>query len=158
MLTVQYAKDPFYNDPENQTVFLTVKFVEMASELPFNATPYDDMDYGRELCANAKNGDYGVVKSWMENPNYMPPSITPNRLINIVVGAEYNQELVGVNAKTPYNIVSVNSLPDGLIITNNFITGVPTVAGNFNCDVKITDALNNEGIVKLSITTTVIVQ
>ena len=34
MLTVEYAKDPFYNDPDNITVFLTVKFVEIADELP----------------------------------------------------------------------------------------------------------------------------
>ena len=74
MLTIQYAKDPFYNDPDNVTVFLTVKFVEIADELPFTATPYDDMSYGRELCTNAKNGDYGTVKSWEENPHYVPPT------------------------------------------------------------------------------------
>ena len=74
MLTIQYAKDPFYNDPDNVTVFLTVKFVEIADELPFTATPYDDMPYGVELCTNAKNGDYGVVKSWEENPHYVPPT------------------------------------------------------------------------------------
>lgn len=74
MLTIEYAKDPFYNDPDNVTVFLTVKFVEIADELPFTATPYDDMPYGVELYTNAKNGDYGVVKSWEENPHYVPPT------------------------------------------------------------------------------------
>lgn len=74
MLTVQYAKDPFYNDPENETVFLTVKFVEFAEELPFTATPYDDMDYGRKLCSDAKDGVYGPVGSWEQNPHYVPPT------------------------------------------------------------------------------------
>ena len=73
MLTIQYAKDPFYNDAENITVFLTVKFEEIADELPFTATPYDDMPYGVELCTNAKLGMYGTVKSWEENPHYVPP-------------------------------------------------------------------------------------
>jgi hypothetical protein len=73
MLTIQYAKNPFYNDPDNVTVFLTVKFEEMAEELPFTATPYDDMDYGRQLCFNAKAELYGPIKSWEENPYYTPP-------------------------------------------------------------------------------------
>lgn len=77
MLTIEYAKNPFYNDPNNETVLLTVKFVEIADELPFTATPYDDMPYGVELCINAKNGDYGVVKSWEENPHYAPPIEQP---------------------------------------------------------------------------------
>ena len=70
MLTIQYAKDPFYNDPNNEAVLLTVKFVEFDDEMPFNATPYDSMSYGKELCANAKNGDYGVIRPWEENPYY----------------------------------------------------------------------------------------
>ena len=72
MLTIEYAKNPFYNDPDNITILLTVKFEEFAEEMPFNATPYDPMPYGRELCENAKNGNYGVVKPWEENPHYSP--------------------------------------------------------------------------------------
>jgi len=72
MLTIEYAKDPFYNDTNNETVFLTVKFVEMAEELPFTATPYDDMPYGVQLCSDAKAGMYGTVRPWTENPHYFP--------------------------------------------------------------------------------------
>jgi hypothetical protein len=74
MLTIQYAKNPFYNDAENETVLLTVKFEEFADEMPFTATPYDDMPYGVELCTNAKLSMYGTVRSWEENPNYVPPN------------------------------------------------------------------------------------
>jgi hypothetical protein len=73
MLTVQYAKNPFYNDPDNVTVFLTVKFEEIAEELPFTAAPYDCMQYGVDLCVNAKAGLYGPVRPWEENPHYIPP-------------------------------------------------------------------------------------
>ena len=77
MLTIEYAKDPFYNDSNNETVFLTVKFEEIGEELPFTATPYDDMPYGRELCADAKLGKFGVVRPYEENPNYIPPQEQP---------------------------------------------------------------------------------
>jgi hypothetical protein len=79
MLTIEYAKDPFYNDANNETVFLTVKFEEFAEELPFCANSQDNTQYGRDLCANAKNGDYGTVKSWHENPHYTPPEPTADQ-------------------------------------------------------------------------------
>ena len=71
MLTIEYAKDPFYNDLDNVTVFLTVKFVEIAEELPFCANDYDPMPYGRELHANALRGDYGTITP------YTPPPAPP---------------------------------------------------------------------------------
>jgi hypothetical protein len=83
MLTIEYAKDPFYNDVQNETVLLTVKFEEFAEELPFTATPFDDMPYGVQLCTNAKLGMYGTVKSWEENPHYIPPTEAKQLQTNI---------------------------------------------------------------------------
>jgi len=152
MLTVEYAKDPFYNDPNNITVFLTVKFVEMADELPFTATPYDDMPYGVELCTNAKNGDYGTVRPWTENPHYVSPSVSPQSLPNAQKDVGYTQALDGVNAGTPYVITAIDALPNGLSIANNTITGTPTVTGDFSFKVQITDSLNDTGETTLTLT------
>lgn len=67
MLTIQYAKDPKYNSFDNGSIFLIVKFVEFAEELPFNATPYDPEPWGVELYNNAQAGQYGPVAP------YVPP-------------------------------------------------------------------------------------
>lgn len=152
MLTIEYAKDPFYNDPDNLTVFLKVKFVEIADELPFTATPYDDQEYGVELCTNAKNGDYGTVKPWNQNPHYTPPSVNPQYLPNAQKDSQYTQILTGSNAGTPYVITAIDALPTGLSITNNTITGVPTVTGDFSFKVQITDAQNDTGQTTLTLT------
>lgn len=151
MLTIEYAKNPFYNDPDNLTVFLTVKFVEIAEELPFTATPYDDMDYGRELCANAKNGNYGPVSAWSQNPNYFPPSVSPKSLPNAQKDSQYQQELKGVNAASPYVISTVDALPAGLNIANNIISGTPTVAGSYSFKVQIKDAQSDTGETTLNL-------
>ena len=67
MLTVQYAKDPVYDNAEGTFINLIVKFEEFAEEMPFGATPNDPEEYGRELYANAKAGLYGEVAP------YVPP-------------------------------------------------------------------------------------
>lgn len=67
MLTIQYAKDPVYVNAEGTFINLIVKFEEFADEMPFGATPTDPEEYGRELYANAKAGQYGEVAP------YVPP-------------------------------------------------------------------------------------
>jgi hypothetical protein len=62
MLTIEYAKNPKYNSEDQKQILLTVKFVEIAEELPFNATDFDCEEHGRILYANALNGDYGTVE------------------------------------------------------------------------------------------------
>ena len=71
MLTIEYAKNPWYSEPTLQDIQLTVKFVEIAEELPFCANDYDPMPYGRELHANALRGDYGTITP------YTPPPAPP---------------------------------------------------------------------------------
>jgi hypothetical protein len=60
-LTPTSAHSPTYNDETGNSVFLYVKFEEFEDELPFAATTYDVMDYGRQLYANAVAGMYGPV-------------------------------------------------------------------------------------------------
>lgn len=68
MLTIEYAKDPKYTSQDGNHIYLIVKFVEFADELPFGATPYDVEPWGVELYNNAKAGQYGPVAP------YVPPN------------------------------------------------------------------------------------
>lgn len=65
MLTIEYAKNPSYSDADGQIINLIVKFYEMASEMPFGATPYDPMPYGVELYNNALAGLYGPIAPYI---------------------------------------------------------------------------------------------
>lgn len=67
MLTVQYAKNPVWNDDTGQAVLLDVKFVEFSDEVPFTATSYDDMPYGVDLYNRAVAGEFGPIAP------YVPP-------------------------------------------------------------------------------------
>jgi len=75
MLTIQYAKDPKSVNEANTEIDLTVKFVEIADELPFTATPYDTEPYGVELYNNAVAGQYGEVAP------YVPPPLLPEPVV-----------------------------------------------------------------------------
>jgi hypothetical protein len=73
MLTIEYAKNPVWNNPEHDAIFLIVKFVEMADELPFTATPYDVEPYGVELYNNAVAGEYGEIAPYVPPPEPVQP-------------------------------------------------------------------------------------
>ena len=68
MLTIESARDPRYSAPDNSTIDLIVKFVEMKHELPFTANPNDITDYGPDLYYRAQAGEYGPVAPY-ESPN-----------------------------------------------------------------------------------------
>ena len=66
MLTLQYAKDPIWNNAENTSIHLTVKWEEFVEELPFGATSFDPEDYGIDLFNRAKAGEFGTVAPYVE--------------------------------------------------------------------------------------------
>ena len=72
MLTIQYAKNPSWNNEEHTAINLTVKFEEISEELPFLATSYDPMPYGVELFNNAVAGEYGEVAPYIPIPTDQP--------------------------------------------------------------------------------------
>ena len=74
MLTIEYAKDPAFVTADSNEIDLTVKFVEIAEELPFTATPFDPEPYGVELFNNAVAGDYGNIAPYVPPP---PPPEPP---------------------------------------------------------------------------------
>jgi hypothetical protein len=68
MLTIQYAKNPVWNDAEHTSVDLTVKFEEFNEELPFAATSYDPMPYGVELYNRAVANEFGEIAPYVAPP------------------------------------------------------------------------------------------
>lgn len=61
MFTLQYAKDPIWNNEEGTSILLTVKWEEFNEELPFGATSYDSEPWGVDLYNRAKAGEFGTV-------------------------------------------------------------------------------------------------
>ena len=73
MFTLQYAKNPIWNDDSGQAIFLIVKWEEFNEEHPFTAASYDSMPHGVDLYNRAKAGEFGVVAP------YVAPIETPNQ-------------------------------------------------------------------------------
>ena len=76
MLTIEYAKDPVWNNEKHTAIHLIVKFLEIPEELPFLATPDDPMPYGVELFNNAVAGNYGTVAPYVPPPPLVQPTTT----------------------------------------------------------------------------------
>lgn len=56
-----YAKNPAWANRSQTLINLTVRFEEIAEDLPFTANPNDPEVHGRDLYARAKAGEFGNV-------------------------------------------------------------------------------------------------
>ena len=65
MFTLQYAKDPVYNNEEGTAIFLIVKWEEFVEEMPFSAMPSDPEPHGVDLFNRAKAGEFGTVSPYV---------------------------------------------------------------------------------------------
>ncbi len=65
MFTLQYAKDPIWNDAESNSILLTVKWEEFQEEMPFSAVPWDPEPWGRDLFERAKAGEFGEIAPYV---------------------------------------------------------------------------------------------
>jgi len=65
MFTLEYAKDPIWNNAESTSILLTVKWEEFNEEMPFGATSYDPEPYGVDLFNRAVAGEFGVVAPYV---------------------------------------------------------------------------------------------
>ena len=72
MFTLQYAKDPIWDNAEGTCIKLTVKFVEFNEELPFGATSYDTELHGRDIFNRAKAGEFGAIATYVPPPEPEP--------------------------------------------------------------------------------------
>jgi hypothetical protein len=66
MFTLQYAKDPIWNNAEGTSILLTVKWEEFNEEMPFGATSYDPEPWGVDLFNRAVAGEFGEVAPFVE--------------------------------------------------------------------------------------------
>lgn len=60
-MKIKYAKNPQWADSAKTHISLTVKFLELAEELPFTASATDIEPHGRELFERASAGEFGAV-------------------------------------------------------------------------------------------------
>ena len=65
MFTLEYAKDPIWNNEEGTAIHLTVKWEEFVEEMPFGACSYDPEFHGRDLFERAKAGEFGTVAPYV---------------------------------------------------------------------------------------------
>lgn len=72
MLTLQYAKDPVWNNEENTSVYLIVKWEEFVEEMPFTAVSWDTEEWGRDVYARAVAGEFGEIAPYIKP---IPPII-----------------------------------------------------------------------------------
>ena len=61
MFTLEYAKDPIWNNEEQTSIYLIVKWQEFQEEMPFTAVPWDIEPWGVDLYNRAKAGEFGEV-------------------------------------------------------------------------------------------------
>jgi len=66
MFTLQYAKDPIWNNAEGTAILLTVKWEEFNEEMPFGATSFDPELWGVDLFNRAVAGEFGEVAPFVE--------------------------------------------------------------------------------------------
>jgi hypothetical protein len=76
MFTLEYAKDPVWNDNTGQSILLTVKWGEFNEEMPFGACSYDPMPHGVDLYNRAKAGEFGAIAPYVEPEIQTQPTTT----------------------------------------------------------------------------------
>lgn len=67
MFTLEYAKNPVYNNAEGTVILLTVKWGEFNEEMPFGATSFDPEPHGVDLFNRAVAGEFGEVAPFVES-------------------------------------------------------------------------------------------
>jgi hypothetical protein len=65
MLTLEYAKNPIWNDEQHNSISITVKWEEFVEEMPFSACNFDPEPWGVDLYNRAKAGEFGEVAPYV---------------------------------------------------------------------------------------------
>lgn len=65
MFTLEYAKNPIFNNEEQTSILLTVKWEEFKEEMPFGACLFDPEPWGVDLFNRAKTGEFGEVAAYV---------------------------------------------------------------------------------------------
>lgn len=67
MFTLQYAKDPIYNNEEGTAILLTIKWEEFQEEMPFGACSFDSEPHGVDLYNRAVAGEFGEIAPFVDS-------------------------------------------------------------------------------------------
>ncbi len=65
MFTLEYAKNPIWNNEEQTSIYLIVKWQEFQEEMPFTAVPWDIEHWGVDLFNSAVAGEFGEVAPYV---------------------------------------------------------------------------------------------
>ena len=65
MFTLEYAKDPIWNNEEGTAIVLTVKWKEFNEEMPFGACSFDAEPHGVDIFNRAKAEEFGSVAPYV---------------------------------------------------------------------------------------------
>ena len=81
MFTLEYAKNPIWNDDTGQSILLTVKWAEFNEEHPFSANSYDPMPHGVDLYNRAKAGEFGAIAAYVPPETQAQPNTTGSQTL-----------------------------------------------------------------------------
>ena len=96
---------------------------------------------GGTLTNNGKIDNSGTLPDNIQGS--APPKITTTSLLDGTVNAAYNQTLAADNNPTSWSVTS-GSLPAGLSLNGNAITGTPTAAGTYTFTVTATNSAGSD--------------
>ena len=65
MLTLEYAKNPFYQTQDKSCIHITVKWAEFNEEMPFGAMATDPEAHGRDLYNRIMAGEFGEIGAYV---------------------------------------------------------------------------------------------
>src|SRR5947209_3263624 len=83
----------------------------------------------------------------------IPPSIVTTTLPTGTVGIAYTASVGAIDGIQPYSwSLAGGTLPAGLTLTGNIISGTPTASGTANFTVEVKDASHRKATANLSIT------
>lgn len=68
MLKLLSARDPKWTSLEKTSIDVIARFEGVDEDFPFTATPWDEMEYGRDIFERAKAGEFGTVAEWEDIP------------------------------------------------------------------------------------------
>lgn len=83
----EYANSPVWANADQTAINLSVKFDDIAQEIPFTASETDTTSHGQELFTAAANGDFGPVGA------YVPPGPPSQAQINAQIVRDVQDRL-----------------------------------------------------------------
>lgn len=79
MFTLQYAKNPAWNNESGHEIFVIVKWEEFSEEMPFTASDYEwDTPHGKDVFIRAVAGEFGEIAPYVP-PVPVPPTAEQNK-------------------------------------------------------------------------------